>query len=65
LTGAAAETRFDAQAGGQAAALQTQEPRPSFSVSLFPTSEALLQDALDDGGSDNVTIVIGRPVRRD
>ena len=27
--------------------------------------EALLQDALDDGGSDNVTIVIGRPVRRD
>lgn len=27
--------------------------------------EALLQDALDDGGSDNITIVIGRAVRRD
>lgn len=27
--------------------------------------EALLQDALDDGGSDNVTIVVGRAVRKD
>jgi protein phosphatase len=27
--------------------------------------EALLQDALDDGGSDNVTIVVGRSVRKD
>jgi serine/threonine protein phosphatase PrpC len=27
--------------------------------------EALLQDALDDGGSDNITIIIGRMVRRD
>ena len=25
--------------------------------------EGLLQDALDDGGSDNITIVVGRPVR--
>jgi protein phosphatase len=25
--------------------------------------EDLLQDALDDGGSDNVTIIVGRPVR--
>jgi len=25
--------------------------------------EALLQDALDDGGSDNITIVVGRAVR--
>jgi protein phosphatase len=25
--------------------------------------EALLQDALDDGGTDNVTIVIGRTIR--
>ncbi len=29
------------------------------------TCETLLQDALDGGGSDNVTIVIGRTVRRD
>ncbi len=27
--------------------------------------EALLQDALDDGGSDNVTIIVGRAVRND
>jgi PPM family protein phosphatase len=27
--------------------------------------EALLQDALDDGGSDNITIVVGRTVKRD
>jgi protein phosphatase len=27
--------------------------------------EALLQDALDDGGSDNITIVIGRAIRKD
>ncbi len=27
--------------------------------------EALLQDALDDGGSDNITIIAGRGVRRD
>ena len=27
--------------------------------------EALLQDALDDGGSDNITIIIGRIVRQD
>lgn len=26
--------------------------------------EALLQDALDGGGSDNITVVIGRPMRR-
>jgi protein phosphatase len=26
--------------------------------------ETLLQDALDGGGSDNVTIVVGRAVRR-
>jgi len=26
---------------------------------------ALLQDALDDGGSDNITIVVGRTVRKD
>jgi serine/threonine protein phosphatase PrpC len=25
--------------------------------------EALLQDALDDGGTDNITIVIGRTIR--
>jgi protein phosphatase len=27
--------------------------------------EALLQDALDDGGSDNITILVGRTVKRD
>lgn len=27
--------------------------------------ETLLQDALDDGGSDNVTIIVGRTVRKD
>jgi len=27
--------------------------------------ETLLQDALDAGGSDNVTIIVGRPIRRD
>jgi protein phosphatase len=27
--------------------------------------EALLQDALDDGGSDNITIIVGRTVARD
>ena len=27
--------------------------------------EALLQDALEDGGTDNITIVVGRTVRRD
>jgi len=27
--------------------------------------EALLQDALDHGGSDNVTIIVGRAVRKD
>jgi protein phosphatase len=27
--------------------------------------EALLQDALDDGGSDNITILVGRAVRND
>jgi protein phosphatase len=26
--------------------------------------EALLQDALDDGGTDNITIVVGRTIRR-
>lgn len=26
--------------------------------------EALLQDALDGGGTDNITIIVGRPVRR-
>ena len=27
--------------------------------------ETLLQEALDDGGSDNITILIGRAVRKD
>jgi len=27
--------------------------------------EALLQEALDDGGTDNITILVGRPVRKD
>jgi protein phosphatase len=27
--------------------------------------EVLLQEALDDGGSDNITIVVGRPLRRE
>jgi protein phosphatase len=27
--------------------------------------EALLQDALEDGGSDNITIIVGRTVRRE
>ena len=27
--------------------------------------ETLLQDALDGGGSDNVTIVVGRAVKKD
>ena len=27
--------------------------------------EALLQDALDGGGTDNVTIIIGRTIRKD
>lgn len=26
--------------------------------------ETLLQDALDGGGTDNITIIVGRPVRR-
>jgi serine/threonine protein phosphatase PrpC len=26
--------------------------------------EALLQDALDDGGSDNVTMIIGRTIKK-
>ena len=26
--------------------------------------EALLQDALDGGGTDNITIIVGRSVRR-
>jgi hypothetical protein len=25
--------------------------------------EALLQDALDDGGTDNITLIIGRTIR--
>jgi serine/threonine protein phosphatase PrpC len=27
--------------------------------------EALLQDALDGGGSDNITVVAGRTIKRD
>jgi protein phosphatase len=27
--------------------------------------EALLQDALEDGGSDNVTLIVGRALRKD
>ena len=27
--------------------------------------EALLQDALDDGGTDNITIIVGRAVRKE
>jgi serine/threonine protein phosphatase PrpC len=27
-------------------------------------AELLLQDALDDGGTDNVTIIVGRSVKR-
>ena len=29
------------------------------------TCEALLQDALDDGGNDNITIVVGRSFRNE
>jgi len=27
--------------------------------------EALLQDALDGGGTDNITIIVGRAIRND
>jgi serine/threonine protein phosphatase PrpC len=27
------------------------------------TAELLLQDALDDGGTDNITFIVGRTVR--
>jgi protein phosphatase len=29
------------------------------------TSELLLQDALDGGGTDNITIVLGRAIKKD
>lgn len=34
-------------------------------TSAKQAAEQLLQEALDDGGSDNITIVVGRSVRRD
>jgi len=34
-------------------------------TSARQTCEALLQDALDGGGTDNITIIVGRTVRRD
>jgi protein phosphatase len=37
--------------------------RLSEMISARQTCEALLQDALDGGGSDNITIVVGRTVR--
>ncbi len=39
--------------------------RLSTMTSSRQACEALLQDALDDGGTDNITIVIGRTTRRD
>ncbi len=39
--------------------------RLSTMTSSKQACEALLQDALDDGGSDNVTIIVGRIVRND
>ena len=33
-------------------------------VSARQACEQLLQDALDDGGTDNISIVVGRAVRR-
>ena len=39
--------------------------RLSAMTSAKQACEALLQDALDAGGSDNVTILVGRSVRRD
>ena len=33
-------------------------------TSARQVSEALLQDALDDGGTDNVTIIVGRAVQK-
>jgi serine/threonine protein phosphatase PrpC len=34
-------------------------------TSAKQAAEQLLQDALDGGGSDNITILVGRAVRRD
>ena len=39
--------------------------RLSTMTSARQACEALLQDALDDGGTDNITVVVGRTVRRD
>ncbi|MDX1675245.1 MAG: protein phosphatase 2C domain-containing protein [Longimicrobiales bacterium] len=39
------------------------ERRMASLTSARETAEALLQDALDDGGTDNISIVIGRTVR--
>jgi protein phosphatase len=34
-------------------------------VSARETAELLLQDALDDGGTDNITIIVGRAIKKD
>jgi serine/threonine protein phosphatase PrpC len=39
--------------------------RLSSMTSARQACESLLQDALDDGGSDNVTILVGRSIRKD
>lgn len=38
--------------------------RISKMTSAKQVCEDLLQDALDDGGSDNITIIVGRPIKR-
>jgi protein phosphatase len=39
--------------------------RLSHMTSAKQACEALLQDALDDGGSDNITIIVGRDVEKE
>jgi len=41
------------------------QERLSTMTSARQVAERLLQDALDDGGSDNVTIVVGRTLSPD
>jgi serine/threonine protein phosphatase PrpC len=34
-------------------------------TSAKETAELLLQDALDGGGTDNITIIVGRAIKKD
>jgi len=44
---------------------QRVEERLGAMTSARQACEVLLQDALDDGGADNVTMIVARTVRRD